>query len=262
MADATDRPKIIKRGTWGTVQQIAQAVLHPSVDAWKAVIYGYDGANYQAAKVDSSGRLNVIVGAGGSSGGQVDAHPVTSAGVTLVDTQGGQTYEKVGIVADGDKYVRGVVAHDAVDTGIEPVVIGSQASTNAPTAVAVGDIVRPWVDTAGRIHITGDASATALPVTTTSGLTTINTGRTTVTTAGTRVVLAASTACKRIVIQALYANTGRIAVGGTGVVAASGTEQGQILFAGDSFELEIDNLNDVNIDSSVNGEGVSYTAFN
>jgi len=79
-------------------------------------------------------------------------------------------------------------------------------------------------------------------------------GKTTVTTAGTRVVLAASTACTSVTIKALSANTGSIYVGNSTVAAANGFE----LIAGDSVSLDISNLNTVNIDSSVNGEGVTY----
>lgn len=91
--------------------------------------------------------------------------------------------------------------------------------------------------------------------------TAINTGRTTVTTAGTRVTLAVTTACKRLLLTALSANTGTIVVGGAAVVAAVGTRQGTPLLAGDTFELFIDDLNKISIDSTVNGEGVSYTYF-
>lgn len=98
-------------------------------------------------------------------------------------------------------------------------------------------------------------------VTTASPITGIATGRTTVTTAGTRVVLAASTACKKIDIQALASNTDVVVIGGTSVVAAIGTRQGIALYPGDTYTIDIDNLNDVNLDSVVSGEGVSYTYY-
>jgi len=53
----------------------------------------------QTATVSGKNYVLTQLGSTGVSGGQVDAHPVTSAGVTLVDTQGGQTYVKVGEVA-------------------------------------------------------------------------------------------------------------------------------------------------------------------
>ena len=94
-----------------------------------------------------------------------------------------------------------------------------------------------------------------------SNVTGIANGRTVVTTAGTRVVLAASTACKKVDVQAELDNTGVVVVGGTGVVAALATRQGIALNAGDSYSLEIDNLNDVNLDSTVSGDGVTYAYY-
>lgn len=83
-------------------------------------------------------------------------------------------------------------------------------------------------------------------------------GKTTVTTAGTRVVLAASQAVKSVTIKALQTNTGIIYVGSSTVSSTNGFQ----LYAGDSVSLDIANLNTVNIDSSVNGEGVTYAGTN
>lgn len=92
-------------------------------------------------------------------------------------------------------------------------------------------------------------------------ITGIGHGVTTVTTAGTDVVLAGSTACKRAIIQSQTDNTGLIAVGASGVDATVATGTGIILYPGDSIEIDIDNLADIYIDSTVNGEGVRYTYF-
>lgn len=83
----------------------------------------------------------------------------------------------------------------------------------------------------------------------------------TVTAAGTDEALAASTTAKRVVIQAQTDNTGFIAVGTTGVDATEATGTGILLYAGDSITLDIDNLSDIYIDSTVSGEGVRYTYF-
>lgn len=83
----------------------------------------------------------------------------------------------------------------------------------------------------------------------------------TVTTAGTDVALAASTTCKKVDIQAQTDNTGLIAVGGSGVDATEATGTGLLLSAGDVYTLEIDNLADVYIDSTVSGDGVRFTYF-
>lgn len=87
----------------------------------------------------------------------------------------------------------------------------------------------------------------------------ISDGRKTVATAGTRETLAASTACKWVTITAETDNTGLVVVGGTTVVASLSTRQGTPLYAGDSVTIYIDNLNDVNLDVTVNGDGVTYT---
>lgn len=86
-------------------------------------------------------------------------------------------------------------------------------------------------------------------------------GVTTVTTAGTDVVLAASTACKRVTIQAQTDNTNIIAVGAAGVDATETTGTGFVLYPGDGIEIDIDNLADIYIDSLVDGEGVRWAAF-
>jgi hypothetical protein len=81
----------------------------------------------------------------------------------------------------------------------------------------------------------------------------------TVTTAGTDVVLAASTAAKWVTVQSQTDNTGMIAVGASGVDATVATGTGVLLAAGESITMPVDNLADVFIDSTVNGEGVRYT---
>ena len=86
-------------------------------------------------------------------------------------------------------------------------------------------------------------------------------GVTTVSSAGTDVVLAGSTSCKRVEIQAQTDNTGTIAVGATGVDATEATGTGIILYPGDVMTIETDNLADIYIDSSVSGDGVRYLYF-
>tara|TARA_Y100000310_G_scaffold7748_1_gene8454 strand:- start:30 stop:1433 length:1404 start_codon:yes stop_codon:yes gene_type:complete len=74
-------------------------------------------------------------------------------------------------------------------------------------------------------------------------------------------VLGGDVACKKIDIQAQTDNTGLIAVGFTGVDATVATGTGVLLNAGDVYSLEINNLNLIYIESSVNGEGVRFTYF-
>lgn len=81
----------------------------------------------------------------------------------------------------------------------------------------------------------------------------------TVTTAGTDVALASSLGVKWVVIQAQTDNTGVIAVGASGVDATVATGTGVALAAGESITLPIEDLANIYIDSTVNGEGVRYT---
>ena len=86
-------------------------------------------------------------------------------------------------------------------------------------------------------------------------------GRKTVTTAGTAVQLASSvTAVNEVAVTALSTNTGLIVVGASTVKAKAEERRGQPLSAGQTVSLDIRDLSSVWIDSTVNGEGVSYLA--
>lgn len=85
-------------------------------------------------------------------------------------------------------------------------------------------------------------------------------GRKTVTTAGTRVQLGESRAIESVAVTALEANTGVICIGGKTVVAASGTRTGIPLAAKQTATIDTDDLGDLYIDATVNGEGVSWLA--
>lgn len=82
----------------------------------------------------------------------------------------------------------------------------------------------------------------------------------TVTTAGTDVVLSTtSVGIKWVIIQAQTDNTGIIAVGESGVDATVATGTGVALAAGESLTVPLDDLANIYIDATVNGEGVRYT---
>lgn len=90
--------------------------------------------------------------------------------------------------------------------------------------------------------------------------TAVNDGRKVVTTAGTRVALASSTSCKWVTITAETDNTGLIVVGSAStVVATLATRQGTPLYPGDSITIITDNLADIGLDSTVSGDGVTFT---
>lgn len=84
-------------------------------------------------------------------------------------------------------------------------------------------------------------------------------GRKTVTTAGTAVQLPGADV-GQVEVQALFANTGKIAVGGSGVSAVAGSEAGILLSAGQTQTVDVSDLKEVWIDATVSGEGVTYLA--
>ena len=71
-------------------------------------------------------------------------------------------------------------------------------------------------------------------------------------------VLTSSTACKHVDLMAAVANTGIIYVGGSGVTAATGIA----LYPGDVYSVDIDDLNDVYVIATVDGENIQYTYYN
>lgn len=87
-------------------------------------------------------------------------------------------------------------------------------------------------------------------------------GRAIVTTAGTRVrITSTSTKCTRIDIVAETDNTGVIVIGGSTVIASLATRRGIPLNAGEVYSLSINNLNQIYLDSSVNGDGITYVYY-
>lgn len=85
----------------------------------------------------------------------------------------------------------------------------------------------------------------------------LNHGKKTVTAAGTRVQLDNVTTLS-VTIKALSTNTGIIYVGNSGVTSSNGFQ----LLANESVSLAVDNLNKIYLDSSVNGEGITYILVN
>lgn len=80
-------------------------------------------------------------------------------------------------------------------------------------------------------------------------------GQKTVTTAGVAERLVANpTYCESVTIKALHGNTGYVYIGDGEVSSAVGF----VLDAGEPTSMDIDDLHDIFLDVSVNGEGVSY----
>lgn len=88
---------------------------------------------------------------------------------------------------------------------------------------------------------------------------TIYINQVTVTTAGTRVQLSGSSIPVRSVcIKALNGNTGKMYIGDVTVASSNGYEMPKDV----SICLDVNNLNLIYVDSSVNGEKVAYVAVN
>ena len=64
--------------------------------------------------------------------------------------------------------------------------------------------------------------------------------------------------CKHVDIMAAIGNTGIIYVGGAGVTAATGIA----LYAGDVYSINIDDVDDIYVLASEDGENVQFTVYN
>ena len=126
-------------------------------------------------------------------------------------------------------------------------IIGAVSQNGAWTVAVSGNVnvVGPLTD--------AELRASAVPVLE-NALPTVLHGEKLVTTAGTRVTLAAATPCRSVTIKALTTNTGTIYVGSATVAAANGFP----LAAGDTVSLDVADLSTINLDATVNGEGVRY----
>lgn len=84
-------------------------------------------------------------------------------------------------------------------------------------------------------------------------------GRQTVTEGGKAVALSTTTiGCNWVTLEAETDNTGEIVIGGKSVVAKLAERQGISLAKGDSVTLPAGSLASVYIDTTVNGDGVTF----
>jgi len=167
------------------------------------------------------------------------------------------TFSRLGSTGGGGDLPTGAATSAKQDTGNTSLsAIDSKLATlNSQTDGIEGSLTTLVSQTDGiEASLTSIAGNTALQ-------TEIGHGSKAVTTAGTDLALAASTACRRVIIMARTSNTGVIAVGASGVDATLSTGDGVLLYPGDSIDFQIDNLADVYIDATVSGEGVRFTYF-
>jgi hypothetical protein len=85
-------------------------------------------------------------------------------------------------------------------------------------------------------------------------------GRAVVTAAGTREQFDALP-CRSVAITAETDNTGVVVIGGPTVVAALATRRGTPMSAGDTTIWAVDNMNLLWRDSTVSGDGVTFTVL-
>ena len=86
----------------------------------------------------------------------------------------------------------------------------------------------------------------------------IGSGRQIVALAGSAVQLASSAIIGQVIIVAEFDNTGVICVGDSGVIANEATREGVPLNPGDATILAIDDISKIWIDSTIDGDGVTY----
>jgi len=163
--------------------------------------------------------------------------------VQFEDTNDGITWYPLKLVDS-----TGALVSSATAVGLFSGAIGSISQVRVrASAIITGSLAVMIQSSTG----TG-ASSTSI-----SSRSSLGVSQTNVTTAGTRVQLA-SNACSSVTVKAKSTNTGLIYVGGSSVSSSNGF----ILSAGDSISIDITNTNLLYIDSSVNGEGVSFIFLN
>jgi len=200
---------------------------------------------------DINGTITLPTNAAKESGGYLQS----------ISTQLADGSSRVGIVDGGTGTVMSVLNFGTSNAGV---VALADENSNTIDSFVVPAVNQSYAAPVQIVNGTGN-QITTFPVSNGGTFAVQNTpvappsiysGKTTVTTAGTRVVLASSQAVQSVTIKALSSNTGLIYVGNSSVASSNGYQ----LSAGDSISMDVANLNTVNIDSAVNGEGVSYIA--
>ena len=187
-----------------------------------------------------------------SQGDPMDSPDDNALKVKLVDTD-----VEITVVAEN---LSVVLAYDSDSVTAHQGGSPWQVQSNSANLATVAK--QPALGTAGSassdvITVQGVASMTPLLATVGHNITTIASDEMDVIAAGTAQVLSVSQACKKVDIQAKITNTGKIYIGGSTVDSDEGLE----LRRGDIYSLEIGDLNNVYVDSSVDGEGVRYTWY-
>jgi len=195
--------------------------------------------------VATSNAVTSVVGSGTEATAQRVTIATDSTGVLSVDDNGSTLS-----VDDGaGSLTVDNAALSVVGGGVEATALRVTVASDSTGVLSVDD-------NGGSLTVDGTVAVSGTVTTAETVPSTIYNGNTNVTTAATRVTLASSQAVKSITIKAKLANTGTIYVGDTSVSSANGLE----LQAGESVSFDLANLNTVNLDASVSGEGVRYLA--
>ena len=194
-------------------------------------------------KVSSTGNLMVDIGAASISG---------DLSVNLTTADKVSVFGNTTAAGDGDAKALRTDADGHLQVDVlsgTAVAVTHDALLELGTAINANDQVD--------VNIAAGGFDGAVTGTVGHNITTIASDEMDVTTAGTALVLSVSQACKKVDIQAKITNTGKIYIGGSTVDSDEGLE----LRRGDIYSLEIGDLNNVYVDSSVDGEGVRYTWY-
>ena len=185
----------------------------------------------------------ISIGGTSQSNGHIQEIRVNNNGELMVDITSATTGASGATVP----FKIDSVAYNTGDVGIMAKVVCSDTLATL-TNVTNGEISSLQVDTQGALYTTHGVTGGGQGIKVTTG-------------AGNHIVLGGDVACKKIDIQAQTDNTGLIAVGFNNVDVTEASGDGIILYAGDTYSLEVNNLNLIYIDSTVTGDGVRYTYF-
>ncbi len=238
-------------------------------------------ANGNGAAVTVTGYASMVISVVSSpamSGGTTVNFEASTDGTTFVPISAvniGSTVLTSTTTADGDfrfnvssylqvrarisAYSAGTVTVKAypTPTGSQATVIALAAGSNTIGALTANQSINnAQINGVTPLMGAGATGTGSQRVTIASANATIYNNKKTVTTAGTRVTLNASQAVSGVTITALVTNTDLIFVGNATVASTNGIQ----LRPGGSVTLDIQNLNTVNLDSVVSGEGVTFIA--
>jgi hypothetical protein len=230
---------------------VASADLASLIATAGASPFPYDDSINCAILVPEDGDVRILI----------DGNTPTAADGLLLSSGSSYTFSgfsvlRAKLIRAGGSDVKVGVQVGQASSGDEPVVVSSGVSQVNIKAedIEIGavEIKNPTDDTRAVVGLDGlhvDVRKTALP----SGA---HNGTKTVTTAGVAVpIVAVTTPCFSVVIEALDSNAGFIYVGDSGVTSANGSA----LDAGESVTMDVENLLPIYLNASVSLDGVRFT---